>query len=229
MRPELDTRRDVSRGERRAGRSASQRASSLRRLTIVWALGFMVLTIVALQERVPVEDLFLDASVVGGGHWYAGLVTSVGVVIWTVAATSAFGAAYVSWLVRRAGASVAMTVGGGIISLLMLDDLFQLHTAVVPVFTGLPKIALIAAEGLAVVGWLILCRREVLRTRWELLGAAGVGFATSLAVDQGIDLGRTGALLIEDGAKLLGVLALAAWSVSTATDLARSAIRSKSR
>lgn len=221
----LDARREQELRERRAGRSVSQRASSLRRLTTVWLLGFAGLSVVALQERVPVEDLFLDASVVGGGHWYAGLVTSLGVVIWAVAATAAFGAGYISWLVRRMGACVAMTAGGSIITFLLLDDLFQLHSAVFPALTGLPKVGLVVVEGLAVAVWLSTCRRELLRTRWELLGAAGLGFVFSLLVDQVIDPVRAGALLIEDGSKLLGVLALAAWSVSTATDIAGSAIR----
>lgn len=221
---ELETaeRRRVSSGERRAARSISQRASSLRRLAVVWILGLLLMVAVGLQNRVPVEDLLLDASVVGGGHWYSGFVTSLGVVIWTMAATSAFGAGYVSHVAGRPRATTMLGVGGLIISALLFDDLYLLHSNLIPKVTGLPKMATLAAEALAVLGWIAACRSEIARTRWELLAASALGFAGSVATDQAWTSGGTQSLMIEDGAKLLGTLALAAWSVSTAADLVRS-------
>lgn len=212
--------------ERRAARSASQRASTLRRLALVWLVGLAGLSVVALQHRVPIEDLLLDPSVVGGGRWYGGLVTSIGVVVWTVASVAAFGAGYVSWLVGRVGACVTMVSSSAIIALLLFDDLFLLHTAVVPALTGLPKLGLVIFEAMAVVVWGATCRKEISRTRWELLVAAGFGFALSLVFDQTLPA-SVQALLLEDGAKLLGVLALAAWAVSTAADLTRSMVGSR--
>ena len=70
--------------------------------------------------------------------------------------------------------------------------------------------------------WSLVWRREILRTRWELLSATAVGFGTSLLVDRFPLTDARLSLIAEDGAKALGVLALATWSVSTATDLIRS-------
>ena len=193
-------------------------------MAVIWLLGLAGLALVAFQERVPIEDLLLDPSVVGGGHWYGGLVTSIGVVVWTVASVAAFGAGYISWLVGRIGVSATMIAAGAITAVLLLDDLFLLHSSVVPDVTGLPKLGLVVIEAAAVVAWVISCKGELSRTRWELLLAAGFGFSVSLIADQQLDADVVGALLVEDGAKLLGVLALAAWSVSTATDLARSVV-----
>ncbi len=65
----------------------------------------------------------------------------------------------------------------------------------------------------------------LMRTRWELLAAASLAFGMSLAVEAfwyGEDVGVR--VVIEDGAKFMGVLALAAWSVSSASDLIRSVV-----
>jgi hypothetical protein len=91
---------------------------------------------------------------------------------------------------------------------------------------GLPKTALILVEGIATGWWLVSSRPEIARTRWELLAAAGAGLGLSLAVDTVSVIGDPRwSLLVEDGAKFLGVLALAAWAVSTARDLATSTVR----
>ena len=225
-RQEVDTaRRPSTNPERRSDRHRSQRVSTLRRLVTVWVLGLAGMATVGLQERGPVEDLLLDPSVVGRGLWYGGLVTSIGIMIWTVAAGASFGAAYISWLVGRSAAATTMAAASGITALLLLDDVFLLHSNVVPGMTGLPKVTLVLVEGVLVVAWWSKFSREIVRMRWELLLAAGVGFATSVAVDQLADGEGVGPLLVEDGAKLLGILALAAWSVSTAGDLAFSIVR----
>lgn len=224
--PTSTTPRPQTSADRRRQRSASQRASTLRRLAVVWIAGLLLLVLVATQDRVPVEDLLLDASVVGGARWYSGLVTSLSIVIWSVAVVSAFAAAYVSWLVRRFGASATMFFGGAITSVLLFDDLLMLHSDLIPRLTGLPKIGFVLLEGAAAGVWVLSCGRELARTRWELLLAAAIGFGSSVALDRYPSGSATQALLLEDGAKLLGLLALVAWSVSTAIDLVRSAVRS---
>ncbi len=222
---DLDIVRDTARRERRAERSALQRASTLRRLASVWLLGVGGLAMVAMQERVPVEDLFLDASVVGGGHWYAGLVTSLAVMGWTVSAVALGFAALACRISGRRNASMATGLFGLIVAVLLFDDLFLLHSAVVPKVLGGSKWFLVALEAAAVAAWAVRWRAEIIRTRWELLLAATAGFAASLVFDR-FPLGADQwALLAEDGAKVLGIVALATWAVSTAADLIGSLVQ----
>ena len=63
---------------------------------------------------------------------------------------------------------------------------------------------------------------ELQRTRFELLVAALVGLGGSLLYDMfysGTDTGTR--VLIEDGLKFLGLVALATWATATAADIER--------
>jgi len=221
---DLDNSREIASSERRSGRSVSQRASTLRRLAFVWSLGLLGLATVAAQETVPVEDLFLDASVVGGGHWYAGLVTSFAVMGWTIAAVSLGFCCLASRMSGRQNAALATGSIGLIVTLLLFDDLFLLHTNVVPKVLGGSKWLLIGLEAIAILVWSIRWKSEIIRTRWELLLAAAAGFGASLVFDR-FPVGGDWTLVAEDGAKVLGVFALATWAVSTAADLIGSMVR----
>ncbi len=214
--------------ERRVPRPIAARASTIHRLIKVWLLGFGVLATAAFQNRVPVEDLLLDRVVVSGGKWYSGMVTSLIVIAWTTAAVSILGAAFTSHVANRHVAVRAFAAAGAIVTFLMLDDLFLLHSSVVPELLGLPKLALIVAEAIAVVVWIAVYWSEIVRTRWELLVAAQAGFMVSVVVDT-LATPTTLILVVEDGGKLLGVLALAMWAVSSAADLVASAVRAADR
>lgn len=192
---------------------------------MAWSLGLSGLAAVSLQKAVPAEVLLLDASVVGGGRWYAGLVTSLTVMGWTVAAVSLGFASLASRISGRRSASMATGSIALIVAVLMLDDLFLLHSALAPTLFGGSKWALVLLEGIAAIAWSIWWRSEITRTRWELLVAASAGFAVSLAFDRFGFGHKEWTLIAEDGAKVLGVLALATWAVSTAADLIRSLVQ----
>ncbi len=183
------------------------------------------LAVVGMQRRVPVEDLFLDASVVGGGLWYAGLVTSLAVMGWTVAAVALGFSALACQRSGRFNAAKATGSIGLIVALLLFDDLFLLHTAVVPKVIGGSKWLLVVVEAVAITVWTIRWKAEIVRTRWELLVAAAVGFAGSLVFDRYPIDAEGWALIAEDGAKVLGIVALATWAVSTAADLIGSMVQ----
>ncbi len=215
----------MDRRDRRRHLEPRQRVSTVIHLVIAWSFGFLFLATVVLQEAVPAETLLLDRAVVSGGRWYDGMVTSVGILAWTVAACACAGAAFSARLGGRSGATLAFGSAAIMIAALMLDDLFLLHSSVAPKLLGVSKLTVIAAEGLVVVIWIARSVGEIRRTRWELLVASGVAFAVSNAVDIvaviGDDRWR---LIVEDGAKFFGVLALASWAVTTAGDITRSVV-----
>ena len=210
--------------DRRGHRAAGERVSTLKRLLVVWLVGFAGISAVGLQTVVPAETLLLDASVVGGGHWYGGMVTSFIVLGWAVAAVSMIGAGYASVKSGRQRAAVTLLSGSAIVMLLLFDDLLQLHTTVIPGLFGGSKWVLIGIEAALTAGWIVAGLPELRRTRWELLVAAGVGFASSILLDQWVLFRDQWALVAEDGAKALGVLALATWAFSTAGDLISSMV-----
>ncbi len=183
---------------------------------VIWGFALGLLLVVSVQQEVPAEYLVLDAASVPGGRWYFGAVTSLGVVAWTVAAGACAATSHAAGLVGRRSARVVFARGAALIGLLLVDDLFLVHgwlSSLLPVPDGfLPMVEV----GL-IVGWITTGWRELRRTRWEFLVAAGGALLFSTVIDL---LGRPlfdGMWTVaEEGAKFLGILALAVWAVHTA-------------
>lgn len=211
--------------ERRAYARNSDRLRSLRPLVLSWLGGLAILAGVGIQDAVPVRDLFMDATYLGGRSWYVGMVAALGVLAWTVSVCGCAAASFVSRLGGRDNAASAFRGGALLFTLLLLDDLFLFHATLLPQTLGIPKLIVLGVYAGLAVWWLATAKSEIMRTRWELLAAASLAFAMSLAVEAfwyGEDVGVR--VVAEDGAKFMGVLALAAWSVSSASDLIRSVV-----
>lgn len=211
--------------ERRKYASRQERLRSLRPLGVAWIGGLAIIAAVALQDGSPVHELFMDATFLGGRAWYVGMVAALGVLAWTVSVCGCVAASFVSKLGGRHPAASAFRGGALLFGLLLLDDLFLFHSSLLPATLGIPKLIVLGAYAALGAAWVVSARSEILRTRWELLAAAAVAFGLSLSIEalwHSDDLGIK--VVCEDGAKFMGVLALAAWSVSSATDLIRSVV-----
>ncbi len=180
-----------------------------------------------LQRQVPYDELLLDPNSVNRVPWYTGLVSNLGILCWTTATSTAF---FGSWLARYGGrraASVMLGRGAVLSTILLLDDLFQLHVAVKPLF-GVSKAAVYLAYLIVAAWWVLTQREEIRRTRSELLLASLGAFGGSIVVDQiGAQLpllDADSALLIEDACKFLGVLAWAQYFVLTSSDIVKSIV-----
>jgi hypothetical protein len=218
----LSSPRDTSRGtERRRGFSLAEQLRVLAPLIAVWGVGFSILVAVALRGR-PGE-LLLDPVFASGGSWYFGAVAQFGVLAWSVAAVLCAGA---GWLVPRLGRGSAgpFLLSAAVVgSILLIDDLFALHATVIGKLIGKPL-------GMAVVvgpslWWAVRFRHDVMRTRWQVLVCAVVGLGVSAVVDVVWSPERADySVLIEDGAKFLGVLAWMTYAVLTVRDIVESAL-----
>ncbi|MCP3909580.1 MAG: hypothetical protein GY745_17415 [Actinomycetia bacterium] len=223
-RPTLPPR---SASERRRSVAATQRLSDLIALTAVWGAGLLVLAVAALQNQVPVSELLHDPATVAGGMWYVGLISNLGAIGWTVAVTAAAGAAYVARVGGRPQATISFLQGGALVgAMLLVDDLFQVHQRMVPREVGLSKPMVLLIELVLAGGWAIISYPELKRTRWHLLVMTGGAFMVSLVIDQLVAGAESGTrMLVEDGAKFLGVLAWALYCVRTAADIVASIAR----
>jgi hypothetical protein len=211
--------------ERRRARPPRERVTTLLVLVAVWAAGCVVLAAVVLQRSVPAEDLLIDPTRLDGTAWYYGLVKSVGVLAWSVAVCGAVATAFVAGVAGRSAAVRAFRGGALVFAVLLATDLFGLHNAVFPGVLGVDKRAVVVGYGVLAGLWVVGSWSELRRTRWELLVATAVGLGLSALVDGLVEGPESGLrLLAEDGAKFLGVLALAAWSVMTARDVIRSVV-----
>lgn len=132
---------------------------------------------------------------------YTGAVSTLGALVWWTGGVAALLAAAV---VRRGEAAHALAAGGLLTLLLAFDDLFVMHEELIPDLVGIPErvvYAAYAAAGLAFVWW--HRRFLVPAPRALLLGLAVALFGLSIA----FDVVAPGRHALEDGAKLLGIVA----------------------
>jgi hypothetical protein len=193
-------------------------------LIIVWAGGFWILAAVALRGRVG--ELLLDPSYASGGAWYVGAVSQLGVLAWSVGTVAAAGGSWVLRRTNRLDAARFLARGAYVGAILLLDDLFGLHSGPLSDL-GLPKPVAMLVLGAPIAAWLMVHRADIWRTRWQVLACSFLGLGTSVLVDVALSPGRLDlALLYEDGPKFLASLAWATYFVITTKDIIDSAIDS---
>jgi hypothetical protein len=209
--------------DRRRGFSASEQLKVVGPLVGVWAIGFAVLAAVAWRGRVG--ELLLDPSYASGGAWYLGAVSQFGLLAWSVGTVAAAGG---SWVLRRTDrhdAARFLAHGAVVGTLLLVDDMFGLHSGPMSAL-GLGKHVALVVLGGPIGVWLVVYRHDIFRTRWQVLACSLVGLGSSAVIDAIIAPDRMDlALILEDGPKFLGALAWATYFVITTKDIIDSALR----
>lgn len=149
---------------------------------------------------------------------FLGLVSSLGIVLWTVSATvCVFG-----WSVLRsqpAQQRVFLLYFGVLTTSLFLDDLFLLHEEIFAYQLRIPqKVTLAGHVGVTLFG-LLTFQRAIRNTQYWKLLVALVFLGISVGIDVNANdiervLGRW-RVLLEDGAKFLGITSWLAYWVET--------------
>jgi hypothetical protein len=148
-----------------------------------------------------------DPTTIMGAHPLIGLVSSVGVLGWCATASLCL----FTWGVTRhrvAGrlGDMFLLIPGLLTTVLMLDDLFEIHETLAPRYIAVPDDLLIVPYVLVAVGWAVAFRRRILRTEYLLLLIAAGGFTVSGVVDALTDAPYDSRYLLEDGLKFLGIV-----------------------
>ena len=209
--------------ERRRVPSRRDQLQPIVPLLIGWLVAGVIIAIAGAQRVVPVRMLFLDPQALGDTPWYAGLLSNVGILCWTVSAVAAFGGAWIAARTNRPNAAVFLRGGAIAASVLLVDDLFLLHSNAMPQLLGTPKLANIVLVVAPAIVWVITQRDEIQRTRTSILWSAFAALGGSVVADRFVD-GPTLGLVVEDGAKLFGIVAWMLYFVLTSRDIARSTI-----
>jgi len=167
----------------------------------------------ALEVRIFTQDATALAKV----HPLAGVLSSLGILLWWTSTSIWFFCATLGEPAVTARQRRFCLSSAGLSGYLALDDLFQIHESLAPVYLGVPEKGVYALLGLAVAVYLLVFRAELLNRRGLLLlGALGL-LAASVLVDS-LDswLWRMGhwTYLLEDGFKWMGIVAWAAFCIA---------------
>lgn len=177
----------------------------------------MLVALVALQPWIEPSDLLRDpiavAELKGGDccSFYYGAISNIGVLIWATAAaialfSGAVVAARTSWRSPRA---IFFVTGGLLTAILAVDDLFLIHESALGYF-GVPQPLIYGAYGAMGIAFVVTSWRQILGARPFLLLVAGLFLGASVVIDSFVHSDDTLRIVLEDGAKLLGITA---WSL----------------
>lgn len=161
----------------------------------------------ALFTRDPAQIVYI--------HPAYGVLSQIGILTWTAAATICFFCAH--QLHRTNNISKPYTafyfMGGLLTSILLIDDLFIVHDRLAPQYLKIPEKVMFAVYTVIVFVWLLYFRAIIFIRTWGLLIAALAFFTFSVIVDLLVkEQGGNLHLLFEDGAKWLGIVGwLAYW------------------
>ena len=177
----------------------------------------LVMAATAWQPWLPPTDLLRDSQVVAAGHAGAspayGLISNVGIVVLALAG----GGAVIARIILRDAPAPwpRLLLWTAVLTLVLaLDDLLLLHEAAA--FAPGAGVLVAAAYGLAFLRFIVRFRDAIIRDLdvgllLLAVGSLGISLVTDLLVTP-----TQSSVLIEDGAKLLGLVAWSAFGLRTA-------------
>ena len=201
---------------------ASNLKVSARTLLIVtYVPPFVILAIVlavSLGLSINFGLMTRDVAAIAKVHPLAGVLSSLGVLLWCVAASSCFLAAAIVHNSPERGSLRFLLASGFLSTYLLLDDFFLFHEELAPRYLHLNEKLVFAGLGLAVIAYLMMFWRTLLQTRWYLFGLAlgflGLSAFVDVVLPRVLDLGHWQAFF-EDGTKWIGIASWCAYFVVT--------------
>lgn len=178
----------------------------------------LLLAAATVQPFAPLDRLLRDpiAVIAESGqccHVYDGAISSLGVLIWCGTAAICLFTALVFFIREGFSARTGfMAIAGVFTTVLTLDDLFMLHDHVLPEY-GVPQLLTYTSYAVLALAYLALMRREIVRHDVVLFVAAGGLLAVSILIDQVFHNDSVVRLLLEDGAKFLGICVWATFHI----------------
>lgn len=193
---------------------------ALRRRSFATAAGVTCATVAVLAAAeifcaatgVKMEVLTRDPAALLKVRPYTGLLSSLGIGCWG----AAVGLGGLGWLALRGGDPRQRGISGGLRAFALLsawlamDDLAQFHEYA-PRLLGVSELVVYSAYAALGAAWVVWYRRVLLERAPLPLLIALAGFAVSILADEFGNRWFELPLVLEDGAKLVGIANWAAW------------------
>lgn len=184
----------------------------------VFVLLFVIGVLAWVTTEFTVQGFTRDIATLGDLPFYAGSVSTLGLILWGATVGMCF-LTYAVLRSRHRSQLVQFLGWGGVLTaVLLFDDAYLLHESVFPRYLGVDGSILFGTYAVAGVAYLASYRRVFFRTNYSLLLLGFLAFAVSVAADYSLELffRETGFLMMmEDGSKLVGVVAWTAYYANT--------------
>ncbi len=178
----------------------------------IFLVGISILSYVA---EIPISQLTRDPMAIMKGHFYTGLLSNMGVLLWCATASNCF---FSYTLLRRvphkSEVSVFFLYFGLLTCVLLFDDLFLLHE-IASGYLNINELIIPAIYGITIILGTILFKKIIFDTELVFLCLAFSFFALSLTVDALPETLLPWHHLFEDGPKFLGIVGWCGYFTTT--------------
>ena len=166
-------------------------------------------------EGIPYGKLTRDPAAIFGAPLYIGFLSQIGIFFWSAStAVCIFSAKILSRHPDFLNIKRFLYVSGLLTLVLGLDDAFLLHEKFFPRI-GVDETIVIVIYGGCVLFYLVRFYTTILKTEYMFLGMALIFFGVSITLDF-FHVPGLGSYIIEDGAKLVGIVSWLAYFILVA-------------
>jgi hypothetical protein len=202
---------------------SSRQIISLAKIYIPACLFIFLLWLLTQNSKISLYELVADPAEVGNLEPYTGLVSTLGILLWSGAVSICFFTAYLLKISKKSNPKwqLFFLVSAYIMLWLLIDDIFQLHENFSTLLFGaeaniaqtnrplqhLLETILFAIYGLLFALYIFYFKKLIYQTELLVLILALLFFAISIVIDVLFE-GMKGDLILEEGFKLLGIISL---------------------
>ncbi|MCF6211861.1 MAG: hypothetical protein L3K24_14560 [Gammaproteobacteria bacterium] len=199
-----------------------------RQLLVTFIPAIFILLIAAIISMLFNIDMSLitrDVTAIGKMHPLSGVLSSLGIILWCVAASICFFSAMVIGNIKQINSFWFLLNSAFLSTYLMIDDLFLLHENLFPIYLGVNEKMVLVILGSVVFYYIATYRYLILNTKYSVLLLAMIFLSISVFVDiiVGSWLYSIGhwIFFIEDGFKWLGIVSWCSYYVHTSLQIIR--------
>ncbi len=174
-------------------------------LYVVTVLFLGLIQIISSNTGIPMYMFTRDPIAALDGPLYVGFISNVGVLLWIAAGAICL---FSFWVLKvNFNDKFYFLLFSGLFTIVLcLDDLYQLHEMVLPDYIGIPQKVVFLAYGAITLLYLLKFKSVINKTDYFVFLVALFMFSLSVIVDQIPKSILANPHLIEDGAKLLGIV-----------------------
>jgi len=191
----------------------------LKMLLSLYLLTFgflLVISSISHITGIDISKFTRDPTAIMGAHPFIGVLSNIGVLLWSACASVCFFSAGVLYYKKNnRGLSAFLFSSGLVTSILLLDDLFLLHERIFPRYFNIHEELLFSIYCVMILLYIVKFRRLILKTEFIILFLALGFFVLSLIVDQRLEQLLPWRHLFEDGFKLFGIVSWFCYFVAT--------------
>ncbi|RME99093.1 MAG: hypothetical protein D6768_15830 [Chloroflexi bacterium] len=190
-------------------------------LGVVLMAGLLVILgvyVLAQATGTPVSRLTRDPSAVTKVSFYIGLLSTMGIMLWSAAAAVCLFSARVLQRQSRFPEARFLLASGLFCLMLAADDAFLFHEEVFPEYLYIPEGAVYLGYAMIAGLYLLVFMPRILSTDYLLLVAAGAFLAGSIVLDRLLSFSQL-ETFAEDSLKFMGIALLLTYYAHTAAGM----------